>query len=122
MKTDRQKPHTHGTAVDDKGIRKDSLNGMYGSFGIFRLEPVQPNGVQIGHSEEPLGVHSGRFYVPDGHGHRGPFQMTKGCIRTSNRAMQEIKKVVASDHLTSVVVRNNGSIGNATNPNATEKK
>jgi hypothetical protein len=48
--------------------------------------------------------------------------MTKGCIRTSDRAMQEIKKVVASDHLTSVVVRNNGSIGNATNPNATEKK
>lgn len=115
MRADRHAPHTHGNETDSKGIRKDSLNGMYGSFGIFRLDPVQRNGLQIGHREEPLGIHSGRFYSPDGHKHRGPFHMTKGCIRTSDQAMQQIKAVAAYDSLIVLLVRNNGGIVNAAN-------
>lgn len=114
-RTDRHAPHTHGTEVDEKGSRKDSPNGICGSFGIFRLEPVQRSGVQIGHENEPLGIHSGRFYSSDGHGHRGPFHATKGCIRTSDQAMEKIKSTATHDPLVVLVVRNNGGLMNATN-------
>jgi hypothetical protein len=120
MHTDRHAPHRHGNETD-KGIRKDSANGMYGSVGIFRLDPIQRNGLQIGHHDEPLGIHSGRFYSADGHGHRGPFHATKGCIRTSDQAMLEIKRVVATDPLTVLVVRNNGGIPSAANRNFNKK-
>jgi hypothetical protein len=122
MPSDRHVPHRHGNDSDNKGIRKDSPNGMFGPFGIFRLSPVQRNGLQIGHANEPLCIHSGRFYLPDGRGHRGPFHATKGCIRTSDRAMLEITKAVAGDSLTTLVVRNNGGIPNASNKNAQQKK
>jgi hypothetical protein len=88
---------------------------MYGSFGIFGLDPIQKGGLQIGHRDEPLGIHSGRFYSPDRHGHRGRFHMTKGCIRTSDQAIVQIKGLAAHDPLIVLVVRNNGGITNAAN-------
>jgi hypothetical protein len=106
MHSDRHKPHTH---------RDDSLNSKYGSYGIFRLGPVHTGGVQIGHANEPLGIHSGRFNVQDGHGHRGPFHATHGCIRTSDKAMLKIKTVAATDPVKVLVVRNNGSTQAAEN-------
>jgi hypothetical protein len=115
MHSDRHAPHTHGNEVDESGVRKDSLNGMYGSYGIFRLELIQREGLQIGHSSEPLGIHSGRFFAPDGQGHRGPFHKTKGCIRTSDQAMRQIKLMAAHDPLKVLTVRNNGGIKNASN-------
>lgn len=45
MHTDRHAPHRHGSEADSKGTRKDSVNGMYGSFGIFRLNPIQRSGL-----------------------------------------------------------------------------
>jgi hypothetical protein len=56
MHDDRHAPHLHGNEKDKNGIRMDSINGMYGSFGILRLKPVSKNGVQIGHDEGPLGI------------------------------------------------------------------
>jgi hypothetical protein len=119
---DRFQPHTHGDEPDKKGIKKDSLNGAYGSYGIFRLLPVHRKGVQIGHENEPLGIHSGRFFAPDGKGHRGPFHMTAGCIRTSDKAMLEIKKAISTDPLTVLVVRNNGSVSGAARQDQAPKK
>jgi hypothetical protein len=90
---DRVVPHRHGRA-------EDTVNGMYGTFGIIRI-------VMNGHVG--IGIHAGRQSEPDTTPERaiGPDHVTKGCIRTNEETMRCITELMRNDPLLSVTVLNN---------------
>lgn len=85
---DQTTPHPHAA----------SANGPYGLYGIIRFNVPGHTGI---------GVHSGRAnarYLP------GPQHPTKGCIRTSDDAMREIREQMHRDPITAVEVKNNDPV------------
>lgn len=106
--TSQRAPQRHS----DKA--SDSLDGRYGTLGILRLVPIRfERQVHSG-----LGIHAGRQGVMDSmvvwrkplqqiH-NSGPYYRTNGCIRTTETAMHEIARLIASDPLTTLTVKNNG--------------
>ncbi len=66
---------------------EDGLPG--GAYGPYFLRYVVPG--RVG-----MGIHSGREEDVDLAGRSGPDHATKGCIRTSGVAMEEIARVVAA--------------------------
>ncbi|WP_010582483.1 hypothetical protein [Schlesneria paludicola] len=87
---DTSKPHRHGNA-------DDTVNGAYGTYGIFRLKPFTHNGV----SHAGVGVHSGR------HSKGGADHPTHGCIRTTDDVMQAICYYIVGDALETLTVMMN---------------
>lgn len=85
---DKSVPHLH------PGTNKDTVNGSYGSYGIIRFNVP-------GHSG--IGLHSGRA---NGRGAQHP---TFGCIRTTDEAMKEIKRLMLHDPISSVEVSKNSN-------------
>ena len=82
---DRKAPHSH-TA---------SANGPYGLYGIIRFDYPGHSGV---------GLHSGRAnaaHMP------GPQHPTHGCIRTTDKAMAAIKRVMSTDPVKSIKIVGN---------------
>jgi hypothetical protein len=86
-------PHRHGGA-------EDTVNGMYGTFGIVRFVVDGYVGV---------GIHAGRQSQPDSTPQRaiGPDHVTKGCIRTNEETMRCLTELMRNDPLLRVIVRNN---------------
>jgi hypothetical protein len=62
-------------------LAADGPKGAYGSFGILVFNVPGRSG---------MGIHSGRWQVPDGLGRSGPFHCTMGCIRTTDAVMQQL--------------------------------
>jgi hypothetical protein len=108
---DEHSPHRHNPG-------DDSPSGRYGTYGILRLKPMMRHGIQIGHEESPLGIHSGRMPGPGSPRGLGPFHWTWGCIRTSDAAMKEIVMRIQHDGLTHLRVQNNGSSAGAVRASA----
>ena len=102
---DTSSPHTHGNEKDkldpEKDVSKkrpaDSVEGPFGSYGIFRLKSF--TGAD-GKLHEGVGVHSGRAS-------KGCSAKTEGCVRSTDEAMKLIKKTVVTDPLTKMTVKNN---------------
>lgn len=90
---DQIRPHTH------PGTGQDTIDGMYGSYGIVRIH-------MIGH--QGVGVHSGRLY----HQPKGPKFVTHGCIRTTEEAMKTIKDLMHEESLETLTVYNNSAQAN----------
>jgi RHS repeat-associated protein len=95
---DKQRPNKHGG-------NRDTLNGSYGTHGIFRAEPFTQSD---GQDRDNMGVHSGR------QNSGGPQHPTEGCIRTTEAAMAQIDSTAANDPLQTITVENN----KATSPHA----
>jgi hypothetical protein len=91
---DTTRPNTHGRAAD-------SLNGEYGTRGIFRAMNFKD---ASGTMREDMGVHAGRQNDPDGLGRTGVDHATRGCIRTTEEAMEVIAETALVDPLTSIKV------------------
>jgi RHS repeat-associated protein len=75
--------------------KKDSPNGSYGPYGIFRARPFRDADGTI---RDGMGIHSGRANAA------GPCNPTRGCVRTDNDAMRAIVKTAAADPLTFIYV------------------
>ena len=79
--------------------KEPDANGSYGLHGIIHFH--------YGHGHRGVGIHSGRANDKN---QPGPAHATHGCIRTSDAAMAEIKKVMAKDPLKTVSIIGNSSI------------
>ncbi|WP_414499584.1 hypothetical protein [Zymobacter sp. IVIA_12111.31 C1] len=92
---DQHSPHRHNTP----GV--DTADGEYGTCGIVRFyTPKTP----YNEKHEGVGVHAGREHY---YRRPGPQHPTKGCIRTTEEAMKAITKLMQSDALQTVTVKNN---------------
>jgi hypothetical protein len=75
---DQTSTYMHGSQTDGNGIIRDSYEGSFGEYGIYRAQPFSDgNTDRIG-----MGLHSGR--------ENDPTEQTEGCIRTTDQAMQDI--------------------------------
>ncbi len=92
----------------------DKADGVFGSLGILRLEPIKYGG----QFHDGIGVHAGRESKSDSmiisnrplqqvH-NRGPYYRSNGCIRTTEAAMHRIATAIANDPLSFLRVQNNG--------------
>lgn len=86
---DRRTPRRHGAAGGD------TFNGMFGEFGIFRLEPYRDS---FG-PHDAVGIHAGRGNSTDLRGRRGYEYATNGCIRACADFMSVLVEVAAIDPL-----------------------
>ena len=86
--------HAHPRRHHDE---RDTLNGGYGRFGIYRLQPFRANG----HTHAGVGVHSGRL------NRGGPDHPTMGCIRTMDAALGTLVELTPGDPLQTLTVQNN---------------
>jgi len=99
---DQSAPYTHGVKTEilkgGKTQLLDSENGPYGTNGIFRLKTfVDSKGIK----HKVVGVHSGRK-------NKGAWKAkTRGCIRTTDEAMKEIREVAKKDPLKKLEVDHN---------------
>ncbi|MCX6611624.1 MAG: hypothetical protein NTW74_12330, partial [Acidobacteria bacterium] len=116
---DTKAPHTHGQEKDPndknpdstKRILKDSENGPFGVYGIFRLKTF--NAESDGESHSGVGLHSGRA-------NKGCQAATLGCVRTGDAAMKKIKETAeGGDPLTVLTVQNNRTKADAQATKAT---
>lgn len=100
-------PHKHADHPE-----YDTLNGRFGTHGIFLLNRVTINGIP----HDGLGVHAGRHSMADTQvlpqglvvHHKGPHYVTHGCIRTTEEAMRAISAAITKDPLRKLKIRNNG--------------
>jgi RHS repeat-associated protein len=89
---DRTQPRTHA--------RGDTVDGEYGTRGIFRAQNFDDNGVE----RTGMGVHAGRQNATDGAGRSGVEHATMGCIRTTEDAMKIIAETAAVDPVETIRV------------------
>ena len=89
---DRTSPHTHATG--------DTVDGQYGSRGIFRAEPFMDRGVL----RTGMGVHAGRQNETDELGRSGVEHATQGCVRTTEEAMEIIEQTAEVDPLETITI------------------
>jgi hypothetical protein len=87
-------PGTYPFAWYDKAAA-DGPDGAYGSYGVLIFSVPGRSG---------MGVHSGRYTVPDGLGRTGMAHATMGCIRTTDEAMAAIIGAYAGDPPTEITV------------------
>jgi hypothetical protein len=87
---DQTHPHRHGGDAD-------TLNGPYGRFGILRLQDFTADD----YMHRGVGIHAGRA------DRGGADHATRGCIRTTDAAMEAITRHIRTDPLLSLSVQNN---------------
>jgi RHS repeat-associated protein len=89
---DQNTPNTHANG--------DTLDGAYGTQGIFRASNFDDNGVE----RAGMGVHAGRANATDGLGRSGFEHATMGCVRTTEEAMEIIAETALVDPLTTITI------------------
>ncbi|MCU0351893.1 MAG: hypothetical protein MUF43_13865 [Flavobacterium sp.] len=100
--SDKMTPTKHGNAVDKKGVKKDSREGMYGVNGDYVAKSFTQSD---GKFRKGMAIHAGRASNADQVGFN-----TMGCIRTSENTMVEIDKAINKyGLLESITILNNKS-------------
>lgn len=93
---DQHYPHLH---LDHH--ERDTADGEYGTYGIVRFYTPK---TLYNEKHEGVGVHAGREHY---YRKPGPQHPTKGCIRTTEEAMKNIKELMQNDALQTITVTNN---------------
>jgi RHS repeat-associated protein len=92
---DTTQPNLHGGTAD-------SVDGEYGTNGIFRAQDFKDS---TGTQREEMGVHAGRENDEDKLKRSGPEHATFGCIRTTEDAMKAIVETAVIDPLKTIEVQ-----------------